>query len=241
MTSGRRIEGITFDFWNTLIAESRSADHRTQRWTAALERAGHHVDPERFEAGIGAMWQWFLTEWESNRPVTPERATDYFVQAAGIPHDPVLRADMVQALHDGFDPAEMELAPGIGDALEALKARGLRVGIICDVGVSPSSTLRRYLAHHGLLQHFDHWSFSDEVGCYKPDQRIFAHALGGLGVASATAMAHIGDLRRTDIAGAREAGWLALRYSGLHDDQCEGVAGDVVVADPADLPVGLGL
>jgi len=241
MTTDRGVRAITFDFWNTLIAESRSADHRTQRWATALDRAGHQLEPERFEAAIGAMWQWFLGEWEANRVVTAERASDYFVQAAGLPQDATLRSDMVQALHDGFDPSQMELAPGIGDALERLKSAGLRVGIICDVGVSPSTTLRRYLEHHGLLRHFDHWSFSDEVGCYKPDQRIFAHAIGGLGMGSPAEMAHIGDLRRTDVAGAREAGWLALRYSGLHDDVSDGAEGDVVVAHHADLSSVLGL
>jgi FMN phosphatase YigB (HAD superfamily) len=31
-------------------------------------------------------------------------------------------------------------------------------------------------------------------------------------------MAHIGDLRRTDVGGARAVGWTAVRYRGLNDD-----------------------
>ena len=43
------------------------------------------------------------------------------------------------------------LALSANSALEQLKAGGLRVGIICDVGLTPSVTLRGYLEHHGLL------------------------------------------------------------------------------------------
>ena len=53
---------------------------------------------------------------------------------------------------------------------------GLRIGIVCDVGLTGSPTLLAHLEHHGLADHFDHWSFSDVVGVYKPAPEIFAHA-----------------------------------------------------------------
>ena len=102
--------------------------------------------------------------------------------------------------------------------LPQLRAAGVRVGIICDVGMStPSPVLREILNRFGLLDHFDHWSFSDEVGVYKPDPTIFDHALAGLGTVPERT-AHVGDLRRTDVGGAREAGWVSVRYRGLFDD-----------------------
>ena len=106
--------------------------------------------------------------------------------------------------------------------------------------------LRDYLDEHGVLHHFDHWSFSDEVGVYKPHRAIFEHALAGLGVTPDRA-AHIGDLRRTDIAGALDMGMLALRYRGVHDDVGDVgelddlVEGDHVVDDHAELPRLLGV
>ena len=105
------------------------------------------------------------------------------------------------------------------------------------MALTPSTTLRHLLDRHGLLGHFDHWSFSDEVGVYKPDAAIFRDALAGLGGVDPTEAAHIGDLRRTDVAGARAMGMLALRYRGANDDHDEshGPEADVVVDDHAEL------
>jgi FMN phosphatase YigB (HAD superfamily) len=90
-----------------------------------------------------------------------------------------------------------------------------------------------------VLALFDHWSFSDEVGWYKPDRRIFEHALAGLGGVDPGRAAHVGDIRRTDVAGAQAMGMLAVRYCGISDDTDSGPEGDVVVADHAHLSAAL--
>ena len=118
------------------------------------------------------------------------------------------------------------------------------VGIVCDVGLTPSPVLRGYLDAHGVLDRFDHWSFSDEVGVFKPDRRIFEHALEGLGGVSAERAAHVGDLRRTDVAGARAAGMTSVRYRGVNDDpdaDGELPEADHVLDDHGDLLEALGL
>ena len=227
------VRAITFDFWNTLIAEGSGSDHREELWTKALVSAGHQVDKTVMERAMTDLWAWFSQEWEGNRVVTPDDAVDHALQLLAVEPTTALREEMVDTLHTGYDPTLMTTAVGLGDALESLRSAGLRVGIICDVGLTPSTTLRRYLDHHGLLQHFDAWSFSDEIGCYKPDPRIFDHARDVLEVTGA--MAHVGDLRRTDVAGAHSAGWLALRYAGFFDDQSDLPEADHVVTAHADL------
>ena len=115
------------------------------------------------------------------------------------------------------------------------------------MGLAPSTTLRRFLQGHGLLGYFDHWSFSDEVGTFKPDPVIFDHALDGLGGIDPSDAAHVGDLRRTDIAGAQGRGIFAVRYTGIYDDPgspddgTDAVEGDTVIADHALLLDALGL
>ena len=70
---------------------------------------------------------------------------------------------------------------------------------------------------------------------------IFDHALGGLGVDAAHA-AHVGDLRRTDVAGARAMGMVAVRYTGVFDDDTQPEPeGDHVVDHHAKLPAVLGI
>ena len=125
---------------------------------------------------------------------------------------------IVAAFVTGAAGQEQDLTGNVEETLVALKERGLRLGIICDVGLTPSNVLRDYLAAHGVLDLFDHWSFSDEVGCYKPARAIFDHAMAGLGGIDPGRAAHVGDLRRTDIAGARAMGMTAVRYRGANDD-----------------------
>jgi len=98
-----------------------------------------------------------------------------------------------------------------------------------------------------VLGHFDHWSFSDEVGWYKPAPQIFEHALAGLGGIEPEHAAHVGDLRRTDVAGAKAMGMVAVRYRGVFDnaqvvdDGHDRPEADLVIDDHADLPPLLGL
>lgn len=230
-----RTAAITFDFWNTLIADSGSSDHRSERWANAFRDHGHDIDHEHLEKGLQRMWEWFVQRWEGNVIVTPEHAVDVALETFGVPADDPLRDTMVQTLHDGWPPDELAVADGIGDALERIRSAGIKVGIICDVGLTPSRTLRSYLDHHGLLEMFDHWSFSDEVGVYKPDGRIFVHAMEGLGISEPERMAHVGDLRRTDVAGARSSGWRSFRYTGFADDPSDLPEADAVVSHHAEL------
>src|SRR4029434_2234803 len=83
------------------------------------------------------------------------------------------------------------------------------------VGLTPSPTLRDRLTGFGLLRWFDGWSFSDETGWFKPAPAAFLPALEALDVSDPTAAAHVGDNRRTDVAGALALGMTAVRYTGL--------------------------
>jgi FMN phosphatase YigB (HAD superfamily) len=58
---------------------------------------------------------------------------------------------------------------------------------------------------------------------------MFATALGPFGVRPEEAV-HVGDLRRTDVAGARGFGMRAARFRGVHDDgSADDREGDVVL------------
>jgi FMN phosphatase YigB (HAD superfamily) len=55
---------------------------------------------------------------------------------------------------------------------------------------------------------------------------IFADALEGLGGIDPARAAHVGDLRRTDIVGARAFGMVSVRYRGSNDDVASPGEGD---------------
>ena len=119
------------------------------------------------------------------------------------------------------------------------------LGIVCDVGLTDSATLRRRLEGFGLLGFFDAWSFSDETGWFKPAAEAFEPALAGLGVDPADA-AHVGDNERADVAGAKALGMVAVQYTGLAGmgawlpEQQSGSLADHVVEDLTTLPAVLG-
>ena len=236
------LEAVTFDFWNTLVAEGVAGSDRGRRWHAILAGHGLDVTDEQLAAALEASWKWFDRRWRAGTVVATHEAVAVAVGHLPVEVPPPVRDELAEVVVRGADPADMVVAPGIGDSLERLSSAGVRIGIICDVGLTPSVTLRSYLDHHGLLRYFDHWSFSDEVGAYKPDRVMFDHAARGLGDPAPERTAHVGDLLRTDVAGARSAGWISVRYRGLADDVGdEAPEADVVVDHHEDLPRRLGL
>lgn len=235
---------MTFDFWNTLMFEERGSlsGRRLEAWAGLLEEAGFATERAQIGAVLDSSWRRFSASWSAGEHVLSVQVAERALEDLGYDVPPDVRAALLEAFTDAGLEGELFPAEGVGDALATLRAAGIKLGIICDVGLTPSRVLRHHLDKHGLLQRFDHWSFSDEVGCFKPDRRIFAHALAGLGDPDPAAAAHIGDIRRTDVAGAQAVGMLAVRYAGLSDDQSpDQPEGDVVVRHHGELAAALGV
>jgi FMN phosphatase YigB (HAD superfamily) len=258
------LTAITFDFWDTLVHAPREVANRevrTRHLADALAEAGLYATTPMIEAAIDEVRRAFDRSWSGNRQFHAEDAVDVLLKCLADDSadvGPAHRATLVQIVR-GDDRLVPSLTPNIADTLRRLKERDVRLGIICDVGFAPSPVLRGHLRHHGVLDLFDHWSFSDEVGVYKPDPVIFRHALDGLGVSDPGTAVHVGDLRRTDVAGARGFGMVSVRYTGSNNDvpvPAEGdrarlgssgiepadrIEADHVIADHAELPALLGI
>ena len=214
------IEAVTFDFWNTLVYELRGElrSRRVESWAGLLEEGGFALERVELEAVYDGAWDAYVESWQANEQFQAAQAAEHIIENLGFSVPAEVRHALIEAFGRVGAEAELHLAEGVEDALRALKAAGLKLGIICDVGFTPSSTLRDHLIRHGVLPLFDHWSFSDEVGAYKPSPAIFRHALDGLGDPAPERVAHVGDIRRTDVAGALAMGMVAVRYTGISDD-----------------------
>jgi FMN phosphatase YigB (HAD superfamily) len=217
---GGRIAAVTFDFWNTLVRADPPGTRlaRAAHLNTAFERHGLEVSPEHLDAAFDHAVDVFNERWVRNEQFRDEHAAVAVLERLEIPTGHPAHLDLVSAFCEAAVGLVHDLAPGVAAMLASLSAAGVRIGIVCDVGLTPSTVLRGYLEANGVLDRFDHWSFSDEVGVYKPSPRIFEHALAGLGVNDPARAAHVGDLRRTDVAGARGMGMVSIRYRGLHDD-----------------------
>ena len=238
------IEAVTFDFWNTLVYELRGhlRSRRMEAWSGLLEEGGFALERVELEAVYDGAWEAYLASWEANEQFLAAQAAEHIIENLGFAVPVDVREKLVDAFGRAGADVELRLADGLEPCLRTLRDAGLKLGIICDVGFTPSSTLRDHLIRHGVLPLFDHWSFSDEVGAYKPSPVIFEHALEGLGRPVPGRVAHVGDLRRTDVAGALNMGMVAVRYTGIEDDDSQPEPEGHHVVDHFDhLPAALGL
>jgi putative hydrolase of the HAD superfamily len=135
--------------------------------------------------------------------------------------------DMVRRweVHEHFDLYDDALP-----VLEALRARGLAIGLISN----GQRDLEEFARHHAL--DVDVAVGSKSHGRTKPHRSIFERALDGLGVAAAETVM-VGDSYEDDIEGARALGIRAilLDREGRYPDEPDRIAG------LGALPAALGL
>ncbi len=229
------IAAVTFDFWNTIAREppATMATARQEAIAAACASCGVEVEAERLAEHLAAVGAAHQESWAAGRHYSPKEAATALVRALGL--EGAARELVAEAFLEAGRGAELGLAPEIEACLEQLRADGVVLGIVCDAGFTGGAILREFLDGKGILRHFSGWGFSDEVGAYKPAPEIFEAALGALGTKPAAAL-HIGDLRRTDVAGARAVGMRTVRYNGLADDPLPGEEADFVLDSHTDLP-----
>lgn len=241
-----RYRAVTFDYWNTLIAETEAPiELRRALWAERLAEAGHEVTAGQLEAAFRHAWARFDERWRANQQSTAHHMAADAVAELGLD----LAPDVVDDLADRYLEASLltprELLPDVEETLDRLRGLGLVVGIISDVGAVPGAQLRRWLDELGVHHLVDHFSFSDEVGAFKPHAQIFAHALAGLGVSEPASAAHVGDLRRTDVAGANRHGLTSVQYTGGRrdpaDDEADSPRPDHVIGNHLELLDVLGL
>lgn len=105
-----------------------------------------------------------------------------------------------------------ELVLGMAALLRDLHGAGKRLGLVAD---TREGTYLNVLRQHGLFDLFAIFAISDLLDCEKPDPRMFAHALDGLGIGPGdrSRVAMVGNNLARDIRGAKALGlitiWLA--------------------------------
>lgn len=236
------IRAVTFDLWNTLLTSVPGGlEIRRRSWQEVIDERSLDLPADLLWGVLSILPDRFETEWRAGRHYGPERALDECFTAFG---DRIDDADR-RALTEAFDLASYGLqvasVPDAADVVSAVAGTGVAVGIVSDTNLAVGRHLRTYLDGHGILTHVDFAAFSDEVGVYKPDPAIFRAAMEGLGVDDPATVVHVGDLKRTDVAGARAMGMGTVRFRGALDDGEPGDEADHVVDRLADLATVLGI
>jgi putative hydrolase of the HAD superfamily len=122
----------------------------------------------------------------------------------------------LEAEHAAWAPARRLGATSVA-LLEALRARGLRVGLVSNA-FDPGWLLHRDLADMGLAELLDVAVFSSEVGKRKPHRAIFERALGELGVRAEETL-FVGDRLYEDVRGAAELGMRTVQALWFRADE----------------------
>jgi putative hydrolase of the HAD superfamily len=229
------IKAVTFDFWNTIATVPSGAmrDARQRAIEAASVSSDVEIEADLLLASLDQVGLDWERSWAEGRHLHPHEVAAGLVRGLGL--EGAAREMVAEAFLGAGRLVDLEFAPGIHACLEELAARGIQLGIVCDVGISGGELLRELLDAEGLLRHFDGWGFSDEVGHCKPAPQIFEAALTALGAEPEEAM-HVGDLPRTDVAGAAALGMRTVRYRGMNDEPEGGAEAEFVLDSHAELP-----
>lgn len=258
----RRFEGahtVTFDCWQTLLVEAGPSHGHSARVRLVCEATG--ADPKAAAAALRDAWRTHQLSWHRRVAFTGRDMTLAALSALGARLDPARTETLIDALEAEILGHDIVAIDGSRDVLARLAARGVRTALICDTGYTPGRIVRQLLRRVGLLEYLEVTAFSDEVGVPKPHPRMFRAALGTLCV-DAKGAVHVGDLRRSDVAGARAEGMGSVRITVINDDAaaersgnapvigcteagcsplCDRPEADAVVASYAELSTLLGL
>jgi putative hydrolase of the HAD superfamily len=236
----KRVDGIravTYDCWGTLLKD-RDWEGAMALRQSALRRVLDLSEDEARQL-MEEAWNRHDEAWKQVETFGAGRMAAYCLEARGIDDD-----DSIRKLTEEFETASLETGvdavEGAAETLAALRKAEIRLGLVCDTGFTPGRVVRDLLTDNGLIDNLEVLCFSDEVGVPKPGEEIFDKALAELGVRPPEAV-HVGDLKRTDIAGAHNVGMHAVRFRGVHDDRSDTVEARCVIDRHEELLEILGL
>jgi HAD superfamily hydrolase (TIGR01549 family) len=209
------IRGVLFDFAGTLLVP-RPPD---ELLAGAARRAGLSLAPSELEklagaylaAGVpGAPYPRFvpdhLVELYARRDLSADNHRRAYVGLFETISPP--RAEL-EALPEAvyaeiLEPEGWVAYADAASTVAEIAGRGLRVGLISNVGFD----IREILRCHGMGRLAENCTLSFEIGCVKPDPRIFRAALDQLGTPAPNTLM-VGDHERAD-GGARAVGMRTL-------------------------------
>ena len=230
-----RIKAVTFDLWNTLIEVVSYTDARVNALYGAAAKAGFTGSAETAAEAYRGATAWYEREWRTRHVQVDSGARlDYMLGELGVELAPDVKRALTEEFEDVFLRGPPPLKPGALEAVTRLSPK-YRLGVISDTGITPGRAMRRYFRDRGLMSHFTSLVFSDETGLCKPHPDVFRRALSELGAEPCEAV-HVGDLLRTDVAGAKAAGMRAVWVRSQYQDGESDAEPDFTIDSLHELP-----
>ena len=213
------IKAVFFDLYFTLIRYEPSQEEIE---AGLLRGFGIEVSPEALQKPLAAANETIYRE-VARRPLNKRSREDTLALYARFHRDILREAgigageNVITGLVTGGLQARMGLAlyADVLPALDELKKRGMKLGLISNIEKSMSGSLEEL----GLAPRLDVVVTSGDTDARKPMPEIFRYALSKAGVAPEEAV-YVGDQYHVDVLGAQGAGMQAilLDRGGLHAD-----------------------
>ena len=194
--------------WNKVAAEfsSEFAPLLPQQVAAAVLASAR-----QFWANADAEWRLKLAE--ARQLVVRNGFTA--LAAAGQPALPMELAVRFADRFTAYRDEEMFVFPGAHDAIDALKAHGVKLALVTN---GAADTQRAKVERFALTHRFDHIQIEGEHGFGKPEERAYLHAMEALGV-TAPETWMIGDNLEWEIEVPQRLGiyaiWIDAHGEGL--------------------------
>ncbi len=200
------VRGVLFDWGDTLFSPPDAG----KVIVAAAAQRGVRIDPEKARALWDELWDAGKMPDELAKGRDLSAAAHREIWTALFERANTAVPDVASTLYERvMDPRAWIPYPDTAPTLRALRARGIRIGIVSNV----PQDLRPIFAAHGLAELVDSFTHSFEVGAEKPDPAIFLRACEALGTTPGETLM-VGDHPVAD-AGALKAG---LRFHLLPPD-----------------------
>ncbi len=204
---GAVIEAVIFDWGGTLAHWAFVGGELTDMWRLAARHLAQHMEADedtihaRLNAVERAMWD--RTETDARSATLSELLSEATT---------ALGADVAQAIleeagtHylDTWTPHIRHKEEAV-EALTALRARGLRIGLLSNTHWPPAYH-ERFLERDGLDVLIDARLYTSEMPFMKPHPEAFRRALEAVGVEDPSRAVFVGDRQFDDIFGAQRAG-----------------------------------
>lgn len=227
-------KAITFDYWQTLYADTlenwkRRQVIRVENCHKYLKSQGYSCEKDDIEAGMDDAYHVSMSRWHQHIGVSVESCIMTFAESLELSLDETEIASIIECLGKAFLAVPPVLIPHVKPMLENL-SQHYTMGIISDSALTPGSFARKLMKRDQILQYFSAFTFSDETAHTKPEVVQFHSTLKQLNVKPAEAV-HIGDIVRTDIVGAKNAGMYAIRFAGFNKSETDDTLSDAVIDD----------
>jgi HAD superfamily hydrolase (TIGR01509 family) len=238
------VQAVLFDLWETLITDTPDVQRPRQLWRTAnvravFEAAGLSTDADEIEQALHATTHAISLQHDSGVDTDAQGRVQVLLaqlqRRGGSTAPQHTHAALEQAICTMPEDLYPHCMEGAAETLTALRARGLKTGLISNAGITTAPSLRIMLGHYELLPLLDVLVFSDEHRLAKPSLGIFEHALNALGCEAAESV-FVGDSPVHDVLGARAA---RMRAVVIGSKQVDGIEPDARIQRLSELPAVL--